>query len=341
MEKNDLIEIANNILLLSGQNKVPIRISGKQILDLIETTSNVLMNEPPVLKLEGRFTVVGDLHGNCLSLVYILNKYGLPPDTSYLFLGDYVDRGNHSCELLILLYSLKALFPNNIYLLRGNHEFLSVCSQYGFSSECCKKFNEHVFLSFVQSFQFLPISAIVNNQIFCVHGGISEQIKSFDDINKISKVQIENPNLDSIESDLLWSDPSIDVDEYGVSIRGVGHVFGAEALDNFLKICNFTRVIRAHEFCELGYETMFGADQKIVTVFSSYDYCGQYNSAGIVRIDENNEIDFDCFAPLDVKQSMKNRMKLINYQLIPKINPIVGDEILHLDKCFKSELIEI
>jgi predicted phosphodiesterase len=170
-----------------------------------------------LLELAGNFTVVGDIHGNIDDLLRVFERRGYPPETNYLFLGDYVDRGQNSVEVLIMLYSLKVLFPSNIYLIRGNHECESVTAVYGFKREVCRRFSVQVYQKFVKSFSHLPYAAVVNNKYFCVHGGISPDLASVDEIADIEKPQISAAS--SLANDMVWSDP-LDVNGFVKSDRG-------------------------------------------------------------------------------------------------------------------------
>jgi diadenosine tetraphosphatase ApaH/serine/threonine PP2A family protein phosphatase len=205
--------------------------------------------EPVLLNLTGDFITVGDLHGNVDDLLQILGNFGYPPARSYLFLGDYVDRGSNSIEVLLLLYSLKILFPNHIYLLRGNHEFKAICNKYGFSEECETFFEtKKTYNRFCKSFCEMPIAAVMNDRVFCVHGGLSPKIDKLSEIMEIAK-----PLHDlkaSAAQDLLWSDPSNECSGFEKSERGMGFRFDSEVTANFVSRNRLTMMIRAHAFCE-------------------------------------------------------------------------------------------
>ena len=193
--------------------------------------------------------VVGDIHGSIESLLSIFKWTGDPSKTKYIFLGDYVDRGKNSCEVIILLYAYKCLYPNNIYLLRGNHKFKELNSRYGFKEECNSriiiKINGKFYNTGVQyyeriakSFEYLPICAILNDDVFCVHGGISsfvDDINVLKSIEKVGEVFQEN----SIQTEFLWNDPYF--------IRGIGYMFNKRALNDFLRKTNLKIEIRAHQ----------------------------------------------------------------------------------------------
>ncbi len=128
---------------------------------------------------------------------------GFPPQANYLFLGDYVDRGKQSLETILLLLCYKIKFPENFFLLRGNHECANVtrgkpfpypCTDvklkqtvYGFYDECKRRTNIKTWKTFIDVFNALPISSIVASKIFCVHGGLSPSLKSMDDIRRIQR----------------------------------------------------------------------------------------------------------------------------------------------------------
>lgn len=305
----------------------------EHVLDLIDTVTEIMSHEDATLELDGEFTIVGDVHGNIDSLLRIFEHSGYPPSTSYIFLGDYVDRGHNSCECIVLLYALKCLFPTKIYLLRGNHECESLTTHYGFGYECNRRLNMDVYNAFVASFDELPIIVIINSTTMCVHGGISEQIKSRDDLLSIQKPIGDIFN--GVVSDLLWSDPSIDCLNYDISPRGAGHLYGPDATNEFLKNCGFTRLIRAHEQCNDGFSWPFGEDGGILTIFSSCDYCNGLNDAASCSLNNDNEISLFTLSPLIGRKRQMRRVILPEWTLTFAVNSMKSvqteDPILEID----------
>jgi diadenosine tetraphosphatase ApaH/serine/threonine PP2A family protein phosphatase len=254
---------------------------------LIDETTAVLRSEPALLSLGGSFVVVGDLHGSIDDLLQIFSTFDYPPAQSYLFLGDYVDRGTNSIEVLLVLYALKVLFPDRIYLLRGNHECEAITRTYGFKKECRTFFEKRrTYTRFCDSFTHLPVAAVVNSKIFCVHGGLSPNIDYISEMN----FQIKKPIRDigtSLAEHLLWSDPSDDIDLFAPSPRGLGCLFGPKATEQFLQDNGLALIVRAHQFCEGGAKLIFDG---CLTVFSASDYCGCGNTAAVVHIHEDGSI---------------------------------------------------
>ena len=334
MDPEDLCSLIRNIITANyNENGKGYVLNESKLLSLISQITALLDCEPALLQLDGTFKIVGDLHGDIISLLRIFDKFGYPSaDNRYLFLGDYVDRGNNSLEVLELLFALKLLFPTYLFMLKGNHECTDICSHYGFLSECKKRSTEQVFSAFCETFVSLPICAILSQRALCVHGGISQYIKSKGTLERLEKCDIPEP--DSIVADILWSDPSDDVNEYGPSKRQIGHVFGPKAVSDICEMLDVFVVIRAHEFAEAGYETNFG----VMTVFSSADYCGQGNTAAVLTVSEDamieSEIEIDLIRPL-IKT--KFHPAIPHFVSIPIHDSISIDDI-SLDVCLAQSL---
>lgn len=171
--------------------------------------------------------------------------------TKLLFLGDYVDRGNYSIEVCLFLYSLKIAYPNNVFLLRGNHESRAMTEHFTFREEVLEKYDsdESIYELFIDSFEHLPLAADVNGDYLCMHGGISPELNTIDDINEIDRKM--EPPLQGFLCDLLWSDPCNDKEarqvRYGRNIeRECSYKFGHEPVKTLLKKNNFVSIIRAH-----------------------------------------------------------------------------------------------
>lgn len=260
---------------------------------LVRSINDIFISSPIKLTLEGNFVVVGDIHGDLGCLVRIFQKFGFPPERNYLFLGDYVDRGKNSLEVIIMLYALKLLFPNNVVLIRGNHESAQTSKNYGFRDDCLTYLNHSVYHTFLESFSNMPLCAVINSSIFCVHGGISQYFNKLEEIDKLKR-PLTKYN-DDLFIDLLWSDPSNDISEFEESDRGLGHFFGEQAFNQFLKENGLKMMIRGHECHEKGYMYNF-SEKNCLTVFSASNYCDMGNRSSVAVIDkEGIRIEsFEC-----------------------------------------------
>uniref|UniRef100_A0AC35TPV3 Serine/threonine-protein phosphatase n=1 Tax=Rhabditophanes sp. KR3021 TaxID=114890 RepID=A0AC35TPV3_9BILA len=218
--------------------------------------------------------------GVTVDLLVILNYNGMPPAAKYLFLGDYIDRGPFSLEVICLLFCLKILYPDEVTLLRGNHESRPVNVMYGFRTECVRRYSAHLYDLFQTAFANMPFSALIEKRILCMHGGISEDLVSLDQFNAIER-PCDIPDLGKVShfnyklalitcrliSDLTWADPDPVIQMYEESHRGASRVFGAEALNKFLNQMKIDLVIRGHQVVQEGFE--FFNDRKLVTIFSA------------------------------------------------------------------------
>lgn len=247
--------------------------SQKTITKLCQESKTVLKKQEAILTLDGEFIVVGDLHGNLFDLLRILICFGVPSDTQkckhrYLFLGDYVDRGQFSMEVITLLLALLNIFPDHFFLLKGNHEMPFINQNYGFLQEITKVYgNATVWQQINDVFSFLPICAIINHSIFCVHGGISSSIQSYEQLLTLRK---SNLSPDDAIMDFLWSDPTCKTKLYQNSGRGKGHEYGIDVTKEFLSRIKCQRIIRAHQTVAKGVVSCF--DGMVITVFSSSQF---------------------------------------------------------------------
>lgn len=255
----------------------------------------LILSQPNQLDLQGPLKICGDIHGQYSDLLHLFELCGTPDKINYLFLGDYVDRGRHSLETISLLLCYKLKYPCRFFLLRGNHETQSVTRIYGFFDECKRRFTVKLWRQFIDTFNCLPVCAIIENQIFCCHGGLSPEMLTpemtdlFELKQKLRKMQrpCDVPE-NGLLCDLLWSDPwYIDYSEKAVepsgwesSERGVSYMFGPDVIDQFLERFNLDLIVRAHQVVEDGYE--FYANRSLVTVFSAPNYCGEFDNAAAV-----------------------------------------------------------
>lgn len=294
--------------------------------DLILAAKEKLEKEEFCIVLKGKWVIVGDIHGDICSLIRIFTTMGYPPETHYLFLGDYVDRGNYSIEVMTLLLSLKVLYSDSIYLIRGNHETRNVTMSYGFYEECCTKMTESIYEEFISLFDELPLVALINGRVFCSHGGISQNANDFLKIFNFSKPKTSDKSKkQQIVHDLLWSDPcsSIDFYDHNNDRGGKTFIFGEKALDSFLKENEFTCVIRGHQTCMNGYDKPFG-NEKCWTVFSSADYCETWNYAAVLVIEEDHVEEVIVFEPI-AENERKIQQIILPDWLIGSTEPIYFD----------------
>jgi len=256
---------------------------------LINTSKKILIEQPTFLELETPITVCGDTHGQYPDLLRLFDLGGYPPDTNYLFLGDYVDRGEQSIETISLLLAYKIKYEENFFILRGNHECGSINRIYGFYDECKRRYNIKIWKNFVDLFNCLPIAACIDDKIFLVHGGLSPELKNIEDIKKIMRPT--DVAEEGLLCDLLWSDPENSTKDWGVNDRGVSVTFNVKVLEKFLENNELDLFCRAHQVVEEGYE--FFGDKKLVTIFSAPNYCGEFdNNGGIMLVDENLRCSF-------------------------------------------------
>lgn len=284
-----------------------VHIEESYICKLCEAASAIFLKEKSVLELDANITVCGDTHGEFIDTLRIFDVVGLPPEKRFLFLGDYVDRGSQSIENIVLLLTLKVLYPNNIFMLRGNHETEEISTVYGLRYECIKRYGYKLYPIFIKLFETMPFAAVVKNSIFCVHGGICNESCSVKDLSETKRpLDINNsPNV----TDILWSDPSDEVKGFVPSPRGVSYLFGKKEVDKFLKKNNLSMIIRSHEYCPDGYAFPFGKNGNIITVFSASNYCGTMNSSAIVSINENLLLHFILFEANENLESNENSPK--------------------------------
>jgi len=258
-----------------------------EIKFLIESVKKQLKrSNTALIEVEAPVVICGDTHGQYRDLLRIFATAEWPPKTSYLFLGDYVDRGRRSVEVICLLFALKLTFPKHIFLLRGNHEAKEINKFYGFYEEVKLRYSEQLWLDFNEVFTWMPLVGLVGERLLCMHGGIpAKQLESLDELKNLP-MPIQSPRDNEIVADLLWSDPSDDVDSFVNNPRGLGHQFGAKQVVAFNKKFHLDLIVRAHQVFAEGYKWMRNAP--CITVFSAPNYGGEFNNdASALHVDEN------------------------------------------------------
>ncbi|PON88601.1 Serine/threonine protein phosphatase [Trema orientale] len=271
-----------------------IQLIESEIRQLCIKAKEVFLSQPILLQLEAPINICGDIHGQYPDLLRLFEYGGFPPDANYVFLGDYVDRGKQSIETICLLLAYKIKFPDKLFLLRGNHECASINRIYGFYDECKRRFSVRLWKMYTDCFNCLPVAAIVDDKIFCMHGGLSPELDSLDQIRAIER-PVDVPDQ-GLLCDLLWADPDRDIKGWGENDRGVSYTFGADKVAEFLKKHELDLICRAHQVVEDGYE--FFAERKLVTIFSAPNYCGEFNNAGaLMNVDASLLCSFQILKP--------------------------------------------
>jgi serine/threonine-protein phosphatase 4 catalytic subunit len=267
-------------------------LSENEVKVLCSKAKEILIQEGNVQAIDTPVTVCGDVHGQFFDLLELFRVGGHVPDTNYLFMGDFVDRGFYSVETFLLLLALKVRYPDRMMLIRGNHESRQITQVYGFYDECIRKYGSvTVWRCCVEVFDCLALAAVINGHIFCVHGGLSPSIQTIDQIRVIDRKQ-EVPH-DGPMCDLLWSDPD-DSAGYGVSPRGAGFLFGSDVVQTFNEANGVDLICRAHQLVMEGYKWHF--NESVVTVWSAPNYCYRCgNVAAILELDEMQGKEFTIF----------------------------------------------
>eukprot|EP01130_Rhizamoeba_saxonica_P004734 TRINITY_DN191_c1_g1_i1.p1 TRINITY_DN191_c1_g1~~TRINITY_DN191_c1_g1_i1.p1 ORF type:complete len:313 (-),score=61.33 TRINITY_DN191_c1_g1_i1:69-1007(-) len=298
-------EVDGWIEQLKNQTK---KLSKEDVVKLCGLARDILAEEENVQPVKAPVTICGDVHGQFYDLLELFRIGGDVPYTNYLFMGDYVDRGFYSVESVSLLVCLKVRYKDRITILRGNHESREITQVYGFYDECIRKYGStEVWTTFTDLFDYLPTTALVENSVFSLHGGLSPLINELDDLRKldrVNRVPHEGPFCD-----LLWSDP-MDSDGWEHSQRGAGYQFGPDISEKFNHVNGLKLISRAHQLVMEGYNWSHNG---CVTIFSAPNYCYRCgNQAGMMEVSESIEFSFMQFDPAP---------RLPHQHNIPKIQP--------------------
>ncbi|KAB8202998.1 Calcineurin-like phosphoesterase [Aspergillus parasiticus SU-1] len=323
------------------------RLTEDQALWIIQAGTQLLKAEPNLLEMDAPITVCGDVHGQYYDLMKLFEVGGDPSETRYLFLGDYVDRGYFSIECVLYLWSLKIWYPNTLWLLRGNHECRHLTDYFTFKLECKHKYSERIYEACIESFCSLPLAAVMNKQFLCIHGGLSPELHTLEDIKSIDRFR--EPPTHGLMCDLLWADP---LEEFGQektgdyfvhnSVRGCSYFFSYPAACAFLEKNNLLSIIRAHEAQDAGYrmyrKTRTTGFPSVMTIFSAPNYLDVYNNKAAVLKYENNVMNIRQFNCTPHPYWLPNFMDVFTWSL-----PFVGEKITDmliaiLNTCSKEEL---
>lgn len=273
-----------------------------EVLELAAAAKRHLNNEKSIIYVTSPIMVCGDIHSQVYDLLEIFNNFGWPKDRPYLFLGDYVDRGIHGIETICLLFDFMLKFPSTFHLLRGNHESRHITQMYGFYDECLHKYgSSRVWSAITEVFDYLPLCAVIDNRILCMHGGLSPSLLSLDDISGLRK-GMDVPQQGPV-TDLLWADPDESIRGWGPSGRNTSFTWGKDVTTKFCHDNNLDFIIRAHQLLESeitvrdeitgqerkklavgGFST--NHDNQVMTVFSAPNYmykCGNKGATVMIQ----------------------------------------------------------
>jgi len=293
--------------MLSARNKkagTPVDISQSDATALCSKVRDLLLNQPMLLELGAPIKICGDVHGQFHDLLRLFEYGGFPPEANYLFLGDYVDRGKQSLEVVSLLFAYKIKYPENFFILRGNHECSSINRIYGFYDECRRRYSVKLWKSYCNAFDCLPCCAIIDDKIICMHGGLSPELTTMNQIANINR-PCDVPDA-GLLCDILWSDPDSGVEGWAQNDRGVSFTFGKDVVESFLRRHDLDLIVRAHQVVEDGYE--FFAKRELVTVFSAPNYCGEFDNAGaMMTVDDTLMCSFQILKPASASQQRSGR----------------------------------
>ena len=289
-----------------------VQLTEGEIRALCLKSREIFQSQPILLELEAPVKICGDIHGQYYDLLRLFEYGGFPPEANYLFLGNYVDIGMQSLETICLLLAYKIKYPENFFLLRGNHECASVNRIFGFYDECKRRYNIRLWKTFTDCFNCLPVVAIINDAIFCCHGGLSPDLQSMEQIRRIMR-PTDVPDQ-GLLFDLLWSNPDKEVMGWGENYHIEQHnskarfkcsfTFGSEIVSKFLAKHDMDLVVRGHELVEDGYE--FFANRQLVTLFSAPNFRREFDNTGtMMSVDETLTCSFQILRPASDHRKMR------------------------------------
>ena len=287
-----------------------VKLSEREVISVIDKVYPIIEKEESMIELEPPLYICGDIHGQFYDLLRVFEILKYPPESKFLFLGDYVDRGKRSLECILLLLCLKIKYPSRIFLLRGNHESANINRMYGFYDECKRKVSLRIYKKFCNLFNILPITALVGEKILCMHGGLAYDLKNIDQLKTIKR-PTEIPEA-GLLCDLVWSDPdeSLYFDFCTNKERGISVCFSKKKVEEFTKENDLDLICRAHQVVEEGFQ--FFANMKLITVFTAPNYMEEFdNNGGILEVNEDMICSLHVLKP-DKSNISKKRWKKIS-----------------------------
>ncbi|XP_056166810.1 serine/threonine-protein phosphatase PP1 isozyme 2-like [Syzygium oleosum] len=307
---NRLLDFGNS----RAQEQFPL--TEAEISQLCLASRKIFLAQPNLLELQGHLKILGDIHGHYSDLLRFFEHGGFPPNANYVFLGNYVDHSKQSLETICLLLAYKIKFPENFFLLRGNHERTSMNRICGFYDECKCRMTVRVWKNFIDCFNCLPVAALIQCNILCMHGGLSPKLTNLDQIRGLPRPS-DVPDCGLLH-DLLWSDPDEDVKGWEMRDRGASSTFGPDTVSKFLKKHDIDLICRGHQVVEDGYE--FFAHRQLVTIFSAPNFCGERDNFGaMMNVEENLTCSFQVLKAVNQMANSSENDAVIAATAPPKL----------------------
>lgn len=306
------------------------KLKKEDVVRMGELALDIIKSEPTLVYMDEPIWIVGDIHGQYYDLCHLIEKAGKPKKINYLFMGDYVDRGIFSMEVVILLLALKINYPTSLVLLRGNHEWRNMTQHFTFREEAIKKYDEDVYKLVMEVFDAMPLAAIVNKKYFAVHGGISPDLKKLENLEKINR--FKEPPTEGIFWDLLWSDPlddqaALEFDYKENDEREWSYLFGRKPVKKLLEKHDLMSVVRAHQVQIEGYKMhRWDGDSSfpyVITIFSAPNYCDYYSNKAAVLILKDDRISIKQYDQSDHPYYLPDQIDVFTWSM-----PFLADKVV-------------
>jgi len=292
-----------------------------KVMQLADGARNIMASQPTLNSAPAPCKVYGDIHGQLRDLLHLFGSFGFPgaPESPRaVFNGDFVDRGKHQVEVVVLLFALKVAYPTQVYLNRGNHEDRHMNAKYGFEGQCCSRFGPEfgpqVYNSISNAFLQLPLACVVAERILVLHGGIGDGKWSLSELRKVAR-PLSHEALQAPANkwlwNILWSDP-IEDDQAGASVFGVHNSprskiavkFGWNVTQAFCARNGLDLIVRSHQSKKggLGFDVMH--NESLIRVFSARDYESNGNDGAVLDIRDEGEEDGENKGVLTVRSQV-------------------------------------